>query len=218
MVNLSNIKAFANRAYDRAIAAVAVVLRRICEWVNRKARSTFHPFFDTEMLLSAHEIRDYILRAPSMSLNQDKVEVRMLSAFVAGVFLLLSIEPLFYIFMVPDSLLAKISNMAWSKWLLMTIFWLSFCCTLPHLFTLTFRPDLLADLLADKVYRTAASAGAIGSAIAWLMLANLVIPLDVGALEWAYGIRGLICVLISIIFASSVNAQQMREKLHAASV
>lgn len=176
-------------------------------------RNLVESFLDTAMLVHVDDIRRYLAAAPAWPVDQDRAEVRLQAGFIAAVFLLLLIEPIFYVFAVPDALITRVSAMAYSRWCVVGAFSLAFAGALPHLYTLLFRPDLLH----VKCFRRWATFGALGAAATWMVLANLAIPLDVGALEWAYGIRAFVCLFIGGIFGFSVNAQQMREHFHAAS-
>lgn len=178
----------------------------------RMLRNLRDSFLGTAMLVHVDDLRRYIALAPSLPLDQDRAEVRLQAGFITGVFLLLLVEPIFYIFEVPGSMISRVSALAWSSWCVIGSFALSFLAALPHLFTLIFRPDLLA----IRHPRRWAAFAALGAAVTWMVLANMAVPLDVGGLEWAYGIRAIVCLFIAGIFGFSVNAQQMREHLHAA--
>ncbi|CAN5719873.1 hypothetical protein BH10PSE18_BH10PSE18_50290 [soil metagenome] len=170
-------------------------------------------FLGTAMLVHVDDIRRYLAAAPAWPVDQDRAEVRLQAGFITAVFLLLLVEPIFCIFEVPDSMITRVSGVAFSRWCVVGGFGLSFMGALPHLFTLLFRPDLLH----VKCYRRWATFAALGAAATWMVLANVAIPLDVGAVEWAFGIRAFVCLFIGGIFGFSVNAQQMREHFHAAS-
>lgn len=170
-------------------------------------------FLGTAMLVYVENLRDYVAWAPSLPRNQDRAEVRLQASFITAAFLLLLAEPIFYIFFVPDALISRVSSIAYSRWCVVGAFGLAFAAALPHLFTLIFKPDILH----RKCFRTAAAWAAIVAACTWMVLANRAVRLDVGGLEWAYGIRAMVSLFIGGIFAFSVNAQQMRETFDAAS-
>lgn len=167
--------------------------------------------FGTAMIHTVADLRAYVRQAPSFVRNQDRAEVRVQAIFIAAVFLLLLVEPVYYLYTVPGAMISKVVSTAASRWLLTSAFGLSFLGMLPHLWTLVFRPDLLA----VQWYRVAATLAALGASIAWVVLANLAEPMDVGGLEWAYGIRALATLCIAGIYAFSVNAQQLREFFNA---
>ena len=168
-------------------------------------------FFGTAMLMQVDELRRYIAAAPSLPIDQDRAEVRIQAAFITMVFLLLLVEPIFYLYAVPDALISRVSALAPSKWCVVGAFGLALLGALPHLWTLLWRPDLLQ----VQRYRVWAALSALLASIDWIVLANLAVPLDVGGLEWAYCIRALVTLCIAGIYGFSVNAQQMREHLNA---
>ncbi|QHJ00128.1 hypothetical protein GT347_20370 [Xylophilus rhododendri] len=163
------------------------------------------------MLHTAEDLRRYVAQAPSFVRNQDRAEVRVQAIFIAVIFLLLLVEPLYYVYTVPGAMIAKVASTAPSEWCITGAFGLCFASMLPHLWTLLFRPDLLD----QKGYRIAATFSALGASVTWIVLANLAIPMDVGGLEWAYGIRALATLCIAGIYAFSVNSQQLREVMYA---
>lgn len=167
--------------------------------------------FGTAMIHTVADLRAYVRQAPSFIRNQDRAEVRVQAIFIAAVFLLLLVEPLYYIHTVPGAMISKVASTAASRWFLTAAFALSFVGMLPHLWTLVCRPDLLA----VQWYRIWATFSALGASITWVVLANLAVPMDVGGLEWAYGVRALATLCIAGIYAFSVNAQQLREVFNA---
>jgi len=174
---------------------------------RRFASSIAASVFGTAMLHTVDDLRRYVARAPSLPVDQDRAEVRIQAAFITAVFLLLLIEPVFYIFTVPDAPISKVAGLAPSRWCVIASFGGAFLATLPHMWTLLFRPDLLS----EQRYRTWAALSAFAAGAVWIYLANLAHPLDVGWLEGAYAIRCMVCLCIGGIYAFSVNAQQMRE-------
>lgn len=167
--------------------------------------------FGAELLHRVEDLRRYVAHAPSFIRDQDRAEVRVQAIFISAVYLLLLLEPLYYIYTVPGAMIARVSSTAPSVWCITGSFALCFVAMLPHLWTLIFRPDLLG----QKRYRVWAAFAALGASVTWLVLANLAVPMDVGGLEWAYGIRALATLCIAGIYAFSVNAQQLREVAYA---
>jgi hypothetical protein len=143
--------------------------------------------------------------------NQDKSEVRTLAALVTAGFLVSMAEPLFYLFLVPESLVARVAGMAPFVYLVAGAFALCLLGTLPHLFALMFRPQSLAVVWPRRL----AAKCAIGAAVVWIYLAGLATPLDVGAVEWAYGLRAFGSLLVGGAYGVSLNAQQLRERISA---
>lgn len=179
---------------------------------KRFAEGVVQSFLGTAMLVRVDDLRRYIASAPSWPLDQDRTEVRLQAGFITAVFLLLLFEPIFYIFAVPNALITRVSSLAYSPWCVIGAFGLAVVFTLPHLWTLMFRPDLLG----RKVFRRWATFSALGAAVTWMVLANMAVRLDFGGLHWAYAIRAFVALFIGGIFAFSVNAQQMREHFNAA--
>ncbi|MCZ2498129.1 hypothetical protein GN316_15295 [Xylophilus sp. Kf1] len=167
--------------------------------------------FGAELLHRVEDLRRYVAHAPSFIRDQDRAEVRVQGIFIAVVYQLLLLEPLYYMYTVPGAMIARVASTAPSVWCITGSFVLCFLGMLPHLWTLVFRPDLLG----QKRYRVWATFAALGAAITWLVLANLAVPMDVGGLEGAYGIRALATLCIAGIYAFSVNAQQLREVAYA---
>jgi len=167
--------------------------------------------FGTAMLHTVEDLRRYVAQAPSLPADQDRAEVRVQAIFIAMVFLLLLVEPLYYIHTVPGAMIARVASTAPSQWCVTGAFGVSFLAMVPHLWTLLFR----ADLLDRKGYRISATLAALGASVTWIVLANLAVPMDVGGLEWAYGIRALATLCIAGIYAFSINSQQLREVMHA---
>lgn len=181
--------------------------------IKHFAEGIAQSFLGTAMLVYVEDLKGYIAAAPSWPLDQDRAEVRLQAAFITTVFLLLLAEPIFYIFSVPDALISRVSSLAYSRWCVVGSFAIAFVGALPHLYTLVFR----SDLLDHKIYRRAAAFSAVLAGATWIVLANRAVRLDLGGLEWAYGIRAIAVLFIAGIFGVSVNAQQMREHFHAAS-
>ena len=157
------------------------------------------------------DVRSWIERTASLPANQDRAEVRILATLVTAGFLISLAEPLVYLFLVPASLVSKVAALAPSIYCVAAAFLLCFLATVPHLFALMFQPSKLHVAWPRK----AAAGGAVGAAIVWLYLATLALPLDVGAVEWAYLTRTVGSLLVGGTYGVSLNAQQLRECLHA---
>jgi hypothetical protein len=158
------------------------------------------------------DLRSYVARAKSLPLNQDKAEVRIYAALltgVAGYFLVA--EPIFVLLTVPQSPLHRVASLAPSIWCVVIAFIVCLACMTPHLIALLFRPSSLS----ARWPRSVAAKAAFGAAVIWIYLANLSLPMDLGAVEWAYGLRALGALMLSFSYGYSVNAQLGREILHA---
>lgn len=160
---------------------------------------------------TAHDIRRWIERSEALPRSQDKAEVRVLATLVTAGFLMSLAEPLVYLFLVPGAVVSKVAALAPSLYCVAAAFVLCFVATLPHLFALLFRPK--------KLYvtwpRQWAAGGAVGAAVVWLYLAALALPMDVGAVEWAYLTRTIGSLLVGGTYGVSLNAQQLRACLNA---
>jgi hypothetical protein len=160
------------------------------------------------------DLRKYALQAKSIPLNQDKVEVRIYAALltaVAGYFLIG--EPILDLLTVPQSPIRSVAGLAPSIWCVVAAFTICALGLLPHLLMLLFNPTALW----RKWPRSVAAKSALGAAVIWIYLMNLSLPMDLGAIEWTYGLRALGALLLSFSYGYSVNAQQGREILHAKS-
>lgn len=155
-------------------------------------------------------LRHYLLRARSIPVDQDKSEVRIYAALltaVAGYFLVA--EPIFVLLTVPQSPLFRVAALAPSVWCVVVAFLICLLCMVPHLLALLFKPSSLSTTWPRGV----AARAAFGAAVTWLYLGNLAMPMDLGAIEWAYFFRALCSLMLSFSYGFSVNAQMGREKL-----
>lgn len=157
------------------------------------------------------DLSKWVEQTCALPQNQDKSEVRTLATLVTAGFLVSMAEPLFYLFLVPESLVSRVAGMAPSIYLVASAFALCLLGTLPHLFALMFRPQSLSVVWPRRL----AAKCAIGAAVLWIYLAGLATPLDVGAVEWAYGLRAFGSLLVGGAYGVSLNAQQLRERINA---
>lgn len=170
-------------------------------------------FCENPLYKSVDDIRHYAFLSKNMPVEQDKAEVRMQSLFVTLIFVLLCLEPVFYILTVPGSMIARISLLAPSVWCIVASFSIASLATIPHMYALLTHsgpPN-------DQLFKIWAALASFGAALVWIYLANLAYPLDAGWLEWAYALRSAICLCIASIYGYSVNAQQMKEAIKNAS-
>jgi hypothetical protein len=157
------------------------------------------------------DIREYVEHAVSLPRDQNKAEVRIYAALTTIGFILLLVEPVFYLYFVPEAMISKVARLAPSIWCITLAFVLCLIATLPHLCALVFRPDLLG----NKWPRRFAAYATFGAAVTWLFLASLALPMDAGGLEWAYALRAVGSIVIGLTYGFSINAQQGREILKA---
>ncbi|SFF05117.1 hypothetical protein [Paracidovorax wautersii] len=143
--------------------------------------------------------------------EQDRIEVRMLAALLTLAFVISLAEPVFYLLAVPQSVIAEVAGVAPSVWCVIAAFGLCLLATLPHLVWLVLRPARLG----DRWPRAWAAGGALGAAATWIYLANLSLPLDLGGVEWAYGMRAIGSLVMGLTYGISLNAQQIRETADA---
>lgn len=158
------------------------------------------------------DLRRYAALAKSLPLDQDKSEVRIYAALltaIAGYFLVA--EPVFVLLVVPQSPIFRVASAAPSVWCVITAFLLCFLCLIPHLVSLVFAPRSLS----KRWPRSLAAKASFGAAVIWLYLCNLSLPMDLGSIEWSYGLRAVCALMLAFSYGFSVNAQQGREILHA---
>lgn len=103
-------------------------------------------------------------------------------------------------------MLFRVSSMAHSGNLIGLLFVVALLLTLPHAFSLIFLPRHLGCRWPRKL----ACAAAGLSAVIWFYLAVLAAPLDVGPLAVLYGGHVIQSVFLALLFAMSLNAQQLR--------
>lgn len=157
------------------------------------------------------DLREWVKKTCALPQNQNQSEVRVLASLVAAFFLASVGEPLFYLIFVPSSLLSQVARLSTVEYGVPAALAFSFVMTLPHLATLLFWPDKLHLAWPRKI----AAWGALIAATAWLYMAALATPLDVGAVEWAYGMRVIGSLLVGGTYGISLNAQQLRDRLDA---
>ena len=158
------------------------------------------------------DLRGYIARSTTLPADQNRTEVRLYATLITVGFALSLLEPIFYLFAVPEAMIVRVSSLAPSIWCVAAAFGLCLLATLPHLFILLFMPTSLW----ERWPRRFAAYATFGSAVCWVYLANLAYPMDVGYLEWAYALRAVGSIIVGLTFGFSVNAQQGREQLNAA--
>lgn len=159
----------------------------------------------------AQDLRRYVANAESVPKDQNKTEVRLYAALTTVGFMLLLIEPIFYLLKVPGSVVLRVASLTPSIWCVATPFILALLMTLPHLAALAFWPDQLW----RRWPRRFSAYAAFLAAVTWIYLANLAMPLDAGAVEWAYVIRALGSIVIGLTYGFSLNAQLGRDLLKA---
>lgn len=157
------------------------------------------------------DLREYIAHARTVPADQNRAEVRIYAALTTAGFMLSMLEPMFYLLTVPEAMIARVASLAPSTWCVFAAFALCLCATVPHMFTLMFQPQSLG----KRWPRRFAAYGTFGSAVTWIVLANLAYPMDVGGLEWAYFLRAVGSILVGLTYGFSVNADQGREALDA---
>jgi hypothetical protein len=144
-------------------------------------------------------------RIPTPS-QQDRLEVRLLTIYVTLSFANDLVGPITYIYQVAPSMLFKVASLAHATGVIGLLFIVSLVLMLPHVFSLLFLPRKLGCRWPRKL---ACLAAAISS-LTWFYLAVLASPLDMGPLSLLYGRQGLESLFLSLLFAVSLNAQQLR--------
>lgn len=156
-------------------------------------------------------VKRLALRAPSLPHNQDRTEVRILSAIITGIFLYAwLLQPVVEMWVVRNSALWKAATAAsMPNWLIAATFIGCVLATLPHLFTLCFKPEWLHCKLPRKL----AGFAAVAAAVLWLYLAVNVLSTRSAGLVWLYLGNMLACLIVGYTYGFSVNSQQLRERI-----
>ena len=142
--------------------------------------------------------------------NQDRAEVRVMAAVIAGLAIYHMLEPALYAAGVPTSVLAKVTVMSRHPNVMMTLMFGAAALVAPHLISLIFMPRLLN----CRTPRLMACYGCLLAALLWFYFANLALPIDAGNLSYLYASRAVLDLFIAGVFAFSLNAQQIREMRH----
>lgn len=158
------------------------------------------------------DLRAYIRHAASLPEDQNKAEVRLYAALITVGFALSLIEPIFYLYAVPQAMVFRVASLAPSAWCVAASFGLCLVAMVPHMMSLLFCPETLH----KRWPRRFAAYATFGSAVTWLYLANLALPMDAGRLEWAYALRAIGSIVVGVTYGYSLNAQQGRELLNGA--
>ncbi|NDZ11477.1 hypothetical protein C7T35_01470 [Variovorax sp. WS11] len=146
-----------------------------------------------------------VAKIPS-PIEQDRIEVRMLTLMLTGFFMGNLLQGTIYILAIETSTLHRVAAMTHASWLVAVLFASAALATLPHVVSLLFLPRLLAHRLPRKM----ACFAAMGTAVLWFYLSALARPLDAGPLTLLYICSGLGALVIAGIFGMSLNAQQLR--------
>lgn len=141
--------------------------------------------------------------------EQDRLEVRLLTIYVTLSFANDLAGPITYIYQIAPSMLSTVASHAHTTGFIGGLFILALTLMLPHAFALIFLPRSLG----CRWPRKAACLAAAIATLTWFYLALLAVPLNVGPLSFLYGRHGLASLFLSLLFAVSLNAQQLR-KLH----
>lgn len=149
------------------------------------------------------------LRAVSIPLpgEQDRFEVRLLTAYLMMSFINDLIGPISYIFNVPGSMLHRVASMSGTGDLIGFGFVFAACLAIPHMFALLCYPKFLTARLPRKL----AVLAAVVVTLMWSYLAVLAMPLDVGPLSILYARQAIEAVGLAFLLAVSLNSQQLRQ-------
>ncbi|SIQ99536.1 hypothetical protein [Pseudacidovorax sp. RU35E] len=142
--------------------------------------------------------------------QQDRLEVRLLTAFVTLSFINDLAGPITYIFRLAPSMLHKVAALEHGlpgAHAIGFAFIVSLLLIVPHAVALAFFPGSLAIRWPRKL----ATLAAVISAFTWGYLGVLSLPLQTsGALFWLYERQGIESVGLAFIYAISLNAQLLR--------
>lgn len=148
-----------------------------------------------------------------LPLNQDRTEVRILSAVLTGFFICHLMEPALYAATVDESILARVVDLSGYPPAVLFVFFACAAAVVPHFVSLLCMPRFLN----CRLPRVLACYGALVAALLWFYLANLALPLDAGPLSYIYAGRALMNLFVGAVFGFSLNSQQLRELLHVPS-
>ncbi|AMM23156.1 hypothetical protein [Variovorax sp. PAMC 28711] len=152
--------------------------------------------------------RDVAAAAVPDDVEQNRIEVRLLTIFVTLSFMNDLIGPVMYILQIPASTLFKVAALGHYSWLVGGMFVVSILLTIPHFVSLLVLPRLLS----CRTPRLMACGAAVISALTWIYLAVLAQPLDfAGPISVLYGRQSFESLFLALIYAVSLNAQQLRE-------
>lgn len=143
---------------------------------------------------------------PAVRVDQDRVEVRLLSLVLTGSFLNDLVEPIFYIATVHDSMIYRVACLTHTPWAVVAIFAAAALVALPHFVALLCMPRFLA----CRAPRKMACAAACAASLLWAYLGTLALPLDAGALPFLYWRACLGALVIAAVYGFSLNSQQLR--------
>ena len=146
----------------------------------------------------------------SLPRDQPRAEVRVYSAVLTGFFLWSLFESAIYAASVELSTLYKLVSLTHHPKIAIGAFFLCATAVIPHFITLIAVPSLLH----CRWPRLMATWGAAGSGLLWFYFANLARPLDLGEIQYLYVVRAIWCVLVSSVFAISLNAQLLRAQIN----
>lgn len=138
--------------------------------------------------------------------QQDHLEVRLLTMYIAYVFINSLIGPITHIYQLPSSELYKVASQSPSSWAVGAMFCVALVLALPHAIALLFFPRTLA----ARWPRKAATLAAAIVTVTWSYLAILSMPLDAGPLVWLYLRQAVESVGLAFLYAISLNAQLLR--------
>lgn len=157
------------------------------------------------------QVKRLALRAPSLPSDQDRTEVRILSAIVTTLYVYtFLLKPVYYMWAVKGSAIWKAASAASApNWFIAAIFAVCIIVTLPHLFTLCFKPEWLHCKLPRKMAGFAAGF----AALLWLYLAANVLSTRSSGLVFLYFGNMISCLVVGYTYGFSVNSQQLRERI-----
>lgn len=145
----------------------------------------------------------------SLPIDQDKWEVRFSVGVITAFFIGDLIRSAMYIFTHSPSPLTTVAELSRVPMVVACVMMFSAILAIPHIWTLAFRPK---NLHRTRARQLATYGGAIAT-LTWLFVAGTAYPLDLGMAALGYWGKALGCLIVSYVYAHSINSQQNREAI-----
>lgn len=140
------------------------------------------------------------------SAQWDRVEVRLLAAYVTG----RAINDLWgyvvYVLHIDGSVLHKVATLPPGAHVVGALFAAAMALLVPHFLSLLFFPRRLSVRWPRKL----ALLGAVVACLTWFHLANQARPMDVSGLAWSYFRYAIADLALATVYGVSLNAQLAR--------
>jgi len=157
-------------------------------------------------IYTAAEIRKI---SKSLPIDQDKWEVRLSIGVITAFFIGDLIRSSLYIITHSPAPLTTVAELSRVPMVIACVMMFAAMLAIPHLWTLAFRPQYLHRTLARQL----ATYGGVIATLSWLFVAGTAFPLDLGLAALGYWGKALGCLIVSYVYARSINSQQNREAI-----